>query len=60
MSLDVTCLLRILIIQFSPLFSVADAQVSQEVNKERTVEILAELIENKPANRKAFRFFREL
>ena len=50
MSLDVTCLLRILIIQFSPLFSVADAQVSQEVNKERTVEILAELIENKPAN----------
>ena len=60
MSLDVTCLLRILIIQFSPLFSVADAQVSQEVNKERTVEILAELVENKPANRKAFRFFREL
>ena len=51
MSLDVTCLLRILIIQFSPLVSVADAQVSQEVNKERTVEILAELIENKPANR---------
>ena len=60
MSLDVTCLLRILIIQFSPLFSVADAQVSQEVNKERTVEILAELVKNKPANRKAFRFFREL
>ena len=60
MSLDVTCLLRILIIQFPPLVSVADAQVSQEVNKERTVEILAELVENKPANRKAFRFFREL
>ena len=60
MSLDVTCLLRVLIVKFSPLVSVADAQVSQEVNKERTVEILAELVKNKPANRKTFRFFREL
>ena len=49
--LDVTCLLRVLIVQFAPLVSVPDAQVGQEVHKERTVEILAELVENKPGNK---------
>ena len=55
----VTCLLRVLVIQFAALLCVADAQVSQEVNKERTIEILAELVENKPGNkmREALRIF---
>ena len=47
----ITCLLRVLVVQFSPRFSVADTQVGEEVHKERTVEILAELVENKPRNK---------
>ena len=51
-SVIITCLLRILVVKFPSLVSVADAQVGQEVNKERTVKILAELIENKPGEKK--------
>ena len=43
-----TCFLRILFIQFAPRLSVPDTEMSQEVNKERSVEILAQLVQNKP------------
>ena len=45
--------LRLLFIQFSSLFSVSDTQVGQEVNKERSVQILAQLIEDKPVTQLA-------
>ena len=52
----VTCLLRVLFVQFSPLVSVADAEVSEEINEEGTVEILAQLIEDKPENKELYYF----
>ena len=48
----VTCFLRVLVIQFASLVSVADTQVGEEVNKEWPIEILTELVENKPGNKK--------
>lgn len=43
-----TCLLRVLLVQFAALVGVADAEVRQEVNEERTVEVLAQLVQDKP------------
>ena len=43
-----TCFLRILLVQFAALVGVADTQVRQEVNEERTVEVLAQLVQDKP------------
>ena len=43
-----TCFLRILLVQFAALVGVADAEVRQEVNEERTVEVLAQLVQDKP------------
>ena len=43
-----TCLLRVLLVQFAALVGVADAEVRQEVNEEWTVEVLAQLVQDKP------------
>ena len=48
----VTCFLRVLVIQFASLVSVSDAQMGEEVDKEWTIEILTELVENKPGKNK--------
>ena len=40
--------LPLLLVKSSPLVGVANAQMGEEVHKERTVEILAELIKDKP------------
>ena len=47
-SVGCTCFLRILFVQFAALVGVADAEVRQEVNEERTVEVLAQLVQDKP------------
>ena len=47
-SVGCTCFLRILLVQFAALVGVADAEVRQEVNEERTVEVLAQLVQDKP------------
>ena len=43
-----TCFLWVLFVQFAALVGVADAEVRQEVNEERTVEVLAQLVQDKP------------
>ena len=48
----VTCFLRVFIIQFASLVSLADTQMGEEVDKEWAIEILTELVENKPGNNK--------
>ena len=40
--------LPLLLVQSAPLVGVANAQMGQEVHKERTVEILTQLVEDKP------------
>ena len=47
-SVACTCFLRVLLVQFAALVGVADAEVRQEVNEERTVEVLAQLVQDKP------------
>ena len=43
-----TCLLRVLLVELAALVGVADAEVRQEVDEERTVEVLAQLVQDKP------------
>ena len=43
-----TGLLWILFVQRSSLICVADAEVGQEVDEERSVEVLAQLVQDKP------------